>query len=456
MNPNPVTPIPHDSHTPSRPNPMIPPLMHSSFPRAILHVDGDAFFTSVEQALHPSLRGRPVVTGKERGIIACASYEAKALGIKRGVSLWDAKKICPGLVILPSDYESYSLFSKRMFEIMRRYTPDVEEYSIDEGFADLTGMRQLFRKPYPEIAADLQAAIHRELDLTVSIGLSLTKSLAKIGSDFHKPHGLTPVAGKHIHIFLQRVELADVWGLGPNRVQLLQRFGLRTAWDYVQRNPDWIKKYLHKPGLEIWHELRGTQILPVSTDAWRPVASVSKSKTFTSPSADRDFIYAKLIRNLESACIKLRRHRMRAGEITVSLRRKDYAQQALCARLDRGIILPQEITPVIRELFEQLYTPGADYRATGAVLGRLEDDRHRQYDLFDSPARLEQARRVGDLINQINGRYGKHRIFLGTGLHLADGSPATDRDEPCWRKINLLPGETARKRIRIPLLDIKV
>lgn len=435
--------------------PEIRPLMLSSFPRAIVHIDGDAFFTSVEQAIHPALKGKPVVTGKERGIISCASYEAKALGVKRGVSLWDAKKLCPDLVVLPSDYETYSIFSKRMFEIMRRYTPEVEEYSIDEGFADLTGMRQVFRKSYRDIAVDMQAAICGELDLTVSVGLSLTKSLAKIGSDFRKPHGLTPVAGKHIHIFLQRVPLADVWGLGPNRVQLLQKYRLKTAWDYVCRDPDWIKKMLHKPGLEIWHELRGTAVMPVSTDAWRPTASVSKSKTFSNPSNDRDFVYAKLIRNLESAFIKLRRHQMRAGEISLSLRRKDYGETGLGARLDRPVILPQEVIPVVRELFERLHVSGADYRATGVVLSRLEDNRHRQFDLFDSPVQIERARRTGELIEQINGRYGKHRIFLGSGLHMK-GKDQNARDTPCWRKINLIGGETKRKRICIPMLDMVV
>lgn len=431
------------------------PLMLSSFPRAIAHVDGDAFFTSVEQAIHPALKGKPVVTGKERGIIACASYEAKALGIKRGVSLWDAKKLCPDLAVLPSDYETYSIFSKRMFEIMRRYTPEVEEYSIDEGFADLTGMRQVFRKSYKDIAVEMQAVIQAELDITVSVGLSLTKSLAKIASDFRKPNGLTPVAGKHIHIFLQRVPLCDVWGLGPNRVQLLQKYGLRTAWDYVCRDPDWIKKQLHKPGLEMWHELRGTAILPISTDVWRPVASVSKSKTFSKPSSDCDFVYAKLIRNLESAFIKLRRHQMRTGELAVSLRYKDYRQVGLGAKLNHSVTTAQDVTPLIRQLFDQLYVAGSEYRATGVVLGRLEDDRARQFDLFEDTVSIEYSRRLGDLIEQVNGRYGKHRIFLGTGLALA-GVEQNDRDQPCWRKVHLLDGETARKRIHIPMLDMVV
>src|SRR5262245_47494483 len=108
------------------------PLMLGSFPRAVVHIDGDAFFASCEQAADPELRGRPVITGKERGIAAPRSYEAKARGVIRGMRLADIRRVCPEAVILPSDYETYSLLSKRFFSIVRRYTPDVEEYSIDE------------------------------------------------------------------------------------------------------------------------------------------------------------------------------------------------------------------------------------------------------------------------------------------------------------------------------------
>ena len=111
-----------------------------SLPRAILHIDGDSFFASCEVAKNPSLRGKPVITGKERGIVSACTYEAKARGVKRGVSLREALKMCPDAIILPSDYETYSIFSHRMYEIVRRYTPAVEEYSIDECFADLTGV----------------------------------------------------------------------------------------------------------------------------------------------------------------------------------------------------------------------------------------------------------------------------------------------------------------------------
>ena len=134
-----------------------------SWPRAILHLDADAFFASCEQAIHPELKGKPVITGKERGIVAAASYEAKARGVTRGVRLSDVKKICPDAVILPSDYETYSLFSLRMFAIIRRFTPDVEEYSIDEAFADLTGLRRNFHGPYSMIARKMRRPPNRRI-----------------------------------------------------------------------------------------------------------------------------------------------------------------------------------------------------------------------------------------------------------------------------------------------------
>ena len=138
------------------------PLTLRSFPRAILHVDGDAFFTSVEQALQPHLKGKPVVTGQERGIAVCVSYEAKAMGVKRPMRIFEARKVCPQLICLSGDYEAYSIFSKRMLAILRRFTPDVEEYSIDEAFCDISGLRRLYGTGYPEIARQMKDAVQKE------------------------------------------------------------------------------------------------------------------------------------------------------------------------------------------------------------------------------------------------------------------------------------------------------
>lgn len=426
-----------------------------SFPVAIAHLDGDAFFASVEQAVHPELKGRPVVTGKERGIIACASYEAKALGIKRGVPLHEAVRRHPQLVVLPSDYETYSLYSKRMFDLFRHYTPMVEEYSIDEGFADLSGLRRLFRTSYEEIALRMQRDVREQLDITVSVGLSLSKSLAKLGSKFRKPAGFTAIPGPQIHLFLQRIALGQVWGFGPHTVQWLTKMGLRTGYDFAAQTERWAEQKLGKIGRELWHELRGESVYPVQTEEKSSYYTISKCKTFTAPSGDRDFVYARLVRNVESAFIKLRRHRLRVHAITVALRAQDFGQAALEAKLNRPTAATQEVVPLVRALFEQLFRPAVMYRSVIVVLGGLEADGGEQLELFTDRLRIEKMSRVSRVSDEINARFGKHALSLGTSLYL-DRRCRNARDTLPWRKTDLLEGETARQRVNLPRMAVEV
>lgn len=435
---------------------MSPELLNlQSYPRAIVHLDGDAFFTSVEQAIHPEWKGKPVVTGKERGIIACASYEAKKLGIARGITLRDAIRLFPQLIVLPSDYETYSLYSKRMFDIMRRYTPIVEEYSIDEGFADLSGVRRVFHASYEDIARRMQADIHADLDITVSVGLSLSKGLAKLASKFRKPAGFTAVDGRDIHTFLRNIPLEAVWGFGPNTVQLLSGLGLKNAYDFATQSEPWASKLMGKLGREIWNELRGTVMCPVGAEAKSTYCTISKCRTFTAPSRHRDFIWARLVRNLESALIKARRYHLRPQIIAIALRQQDFHQEALEARLNRSTSSTQEAVPVIRDLFETLFKPGTDYRATIVALGKLESDQTRQYELFDDPLKIEKMERMSHAIDEINKRYGKHTLSLGASL-LLDQHRYTARDDRPTRKACLLQGETPRRRLNIPRLMMSV
>src|SRR5450759_1134703 len=275
-----------------------------SWPQAILHIDGDAFFTSCEEVIHPELKGKPLITGGERGIVACASYAAKKLGIKRGVALHEAKRICPGLIVLPSDYETYSLFSRRMFNIMRRFTPQVEEYSIDEAFADLTGMRRALRASYESISLMIQTEIGREMGITVSAGLSITKVLAKVASKHRKPMGFTVIPGRAIAAYLETLPAEKVWGIGPATTDYLSKMGVKTALEFARLSEKTVRERFTKPGVEIWRELRGESVYPVLPEEKSSYTSISKTKTFAPPTSDRDYLFAHLLRNLESACIK--------------------------------------------------------------------------------------------------------------------------------------------------------
>jgi DNA polymerase-4/DNA polymerase V len=299
------------------------------------------------------LKGRPVITGKERGIVAAASYEAKALGVQRGISLSEAKRACPDAVILPSDYETYSLFSVRMFAILRRFSPDVEEYSIDEAFVDLTGLRRSFHGPYGMIARQMQETVEQELGITVSVGVSLSKVLAKIASRHRKPHGLTLIPGREIHHYLEELPVGRVWGIGPNTTAFLRKFGIKTALAFARKEEGFITKHLSKPYQEIWHELNGRSIYPVCPEAKASYQSISKAKTFTPASIDAVFVFAQLSKNLEAACIKARRYKLAATRLIVFLRTQDFKDCGVEVRLSRPTAYPAELFQALKQGFHE-------------------------------------------------------------------------------------------------------
>lgn len=433
------------------------PLTIRSWPRAILHIDADAFFASCEQAVRPELRGRPVITGKERGIVAAASYEAKARGVARGMRLFEVKKVCPDAVILPSDYETYSLFSMRMFEIFRRFSPDVEEYSIDEAFVDLTGLRRSFHGPYWMIAQQIQETVAQELGITVSAGLSLSKVLAKIGSKHRKPHGLTVIPGREVHSYLQDLPVEKVWGIGPNTASFLRKFGIVTALDFARKDEAFIGKHLSKPFREIWNELNGRSVYPVVTESKSSYQSISKARTFTPPSNDEAFVFAQLAKNLENACIKARRYQLAAARLIVFLRRQDFQDRGVEIKLSRPTSYPAELFEPLRKGFRQLYAPADLYRQTGVVLGGLVPEGSVQYTLFDDTAKIEKMARVYGAVDELSRKFGKHAIQHAASLPAKlQARHEGERGDVPARKAQLFRGENSRQRLGLPLLRVKV
>ncbi|MBP7764519.1 MAG: DNA polymerase IV [Syntrophaceae bacterium] len=425
-----------------------------SWPRAIIHIDGDAFFTSCEEAIHPQLRGKPLITGGERGIVACASYAAKRLGVKRGVSLVDARKMCPGLIVLPSDYETYSLFSRRLFAVMRRFTPDVEEYSIDEAFADLTGMRRALKASYEDIALRMKKEIERELAITVSVGLSITKVLAKAASKHQKPSGLTVIRGREIAQYLGDLPVEKVWGIGPATTNYLAKMGIRTALAFAQMSEDAVRRKFTKPGVEIWRELRGESVYPVTAEEKSVYASISKTKTFAPPTSDADYLFAQLARNVESACIKARRYSLAPKKIIVFLKKQNFDSAGSEVALSRPCACPLELSGMLRELFSACYRPRELYRATGVILADLVADACIQYSLFDDPVQAERVRDVYDAADELARKFGKHTVHLGAS-HLIEKIGKGRRGSPTVREQTRLRGETARRHLALPLIHVK-
>jgi DNA polymerase-4 len=422
----------------------MPPLTQHAFPRAILHIDGDAFFASCEQSRRPKLQGRPVVTGKERGIAVSMSYEAKARGVTRGMRLSEIKKLCPDAIILPSDYETYSLLSKRFFAIVRRYTPDVEEYSIDECFADLTGLRRPMRMSYVQIAARIKQELDTALGFTFSAGLAPNKVVAKIASKWQKPSGLTAIPGRELHHYLGQLPVEKVWGIGHQTTALLHKHGVKTALHFAQQPEAWVKKHFSKPFYQIWQELNGAYIFELVTGEHETYHTMQKVKTFTPPSSDRALVFAQLAKNIENACIKLRKYKLATERVLIFLRSQDFHDTGMEMDLSGPTSFPSDILRVVSPTFDALFAPATLYRATGVILCKLSEAYYGQLDLFGEIIRLQRLSNLYESIDTLREKYGKHTVFLGASfLAHTHAQHASERGQ--------LPGETARKRLAIPM-----
>lgn len=429
----------------------------TTFPRAVLHIDGDAFFAACEQAKDPCLKGRPVITGKERGIVASMSYEAKARGITRGMRLFEVKKVCPEAVLLPSDYETYSLLSKRLFAIVRRYTPDVEEYSIDECFADVTGLRQILRGSYPKIAARLKHELDVALGFTFSVGLGPNKVIAKIASKWNKPSGLTVIPGREIHRYLEHLPLEKVWGIGKNTTAFLAKQGKHTALDFATTPEGWVKKNMTKPFYEIWQELNGRSILPLDTAQKSSYYSIQKVKTFTPPSTDMTFVFAQLAKNIENACMKARRYELEAQGVHIFLRTSLFRDRGAKVKFSRSTAFPHEILRIVEPLFEQMFEQGVAYRATGVTLLKLIALTNAQMELFEPWQTIAKSKKIYDSIDALRQRYGKHTVCLGVSLAAHQfGQHVGERGDIPERQTRHLKGETRRRRLGLPVFEGKV
>jgi len=424
-----------------------------SFPRAILHVDGDGFFAGCEVAKNPSLKGKPVITGKERGVVSACTYEAKARGVKRGMRLHEVRALCPEAIILPSDYETYSLFSHRMYAIVRRYTPSVEEYGIDECFADISGMRRLHKIKYAQIAASIKRDLERELGMTFSLGLAATKVLAKIGSKWQKPSGLTAIPLREAHYYLARTPCENVWGIGANTAAYLASSGVRTALDLVKKDEAWVRARLSKPFLEIWRELQGEVALELDLEGKQSYQSISNTKTFTPPSRDADCVFSQLSKNIENACIKARRWHLAAPRISFFLKTQDFTYHGCDIRLPYPSALPHDILREVRAAFPRVYKKGMLYRATGITLIDLVSDAAVQLDLFGSVQKSRSLQKVFESADHISARHGKHAVFLGSSMQaMTHAAHLGERGDTPVRARALFKGETARKHLAVPYL----
>lgn len=395
-----------------------------SWPETILHIDGDAFFASVAQAVNPKLKGKPVVTGHDRGIATAISYEAKKYGITRGMRFFEIRKLCPECAFIESDYELYALFSHRMFEILRQFSFEVEEYSIDEGFMGLKGLRRPLNMTYEEMGRKIKDTVESNLGITVSIGISLTKSLAKIASNFRKPSGLTVIDGRSIETFLKQVPVKDIWGIGEQTSSYLKKLNIYTAYQFVMLSEDFIHKNLSKPFFEIWQELRGKKIFELSLEKKTTYQSISKTQTFHPPTNDKDILWSRLLQHIEEAFTKARSFHYRVGRLSLFLKTQEFMYHSIEIKLQSKTSYPYLVRKQLEGGFEHIYHKGVPYRTTGCTITDLEQNTATQQTLFQNASLEEKIKKIYPLIDA-------KKVDFGTYLF--------DKEEIEEKKIKIKP-----------------
>lgn len=391
----------------------------------ILHFDCDAFFASVVQALNPSLRGKPVVTGHERGIISSASYEAKAYGIGRGVALWDVPKLCPSCTVVDTDYYACERFSRRVTEIVSAACPFVRRTSIDEGYASLSGMR--LDDPLAFIQS-LQCQIRQSLDIGVSFGIGPTATLAKAASKARKPVGTAVVTAENREEFLASLKLSDVCGFGPASVRKLQEGGCRTPLDFARWNRERASRVLGLNGEELWLELNGTAVFDPFNDSREVPLTCTSSRTIAATS-DPATLWAQALRHVQHVCADLRQQGLAASRWSIWLRRQpsswvadrrswygEARTEGRAATSAEPTNVPWAVSNDLYGAFCRCYRADGRYRSVGVTAFGIVPLNGRQLGLMCSSKLRQRDDQLARAMDQANARFGHDAVLMASSL----------------------------------------
>ncbi len=400
--------------------------------KVLLHMDGDAFFVGVEVAKNSNLKGKPVVTGQERGIVSALSYEAKALGIIRGMPIFKVKKLFPSVIIMSGDYKSYATYSSKMFDIVRRYADDVEEYSIDECFADLTGLEPLLKMSYLEIAQRIKKEINDELGLSVTIGMAPTKVLAKVASKWVKPNGLTVITKDTKREFLSKMSVDKIWGIGPRSAKKMIERGIITAEDFINKDIVWVRENFYKPYEAIWRELHGEMVMKINTETKDEYDSIQKTRTFHPSTNDKVFLLSQFSKNIEEACRKARHYDLTPKKLSLFLKDKDFNYTVSNVTLDVPTNTPEVLISIASGELDRMWKKGTLYRTTGVTLQELALHYKAQGNLFGNGDKADKFEAIHKELDYLESKLGKKLVHLGSTHnaleHYEGGTDMDDKD----------------------------
>ena len=390
--------------------------------RVIFHCDLNCFFASVELLDKPALWDVPVaVCGDPKsrhGIILAKNEPAKKRGVQTAETVWQAKKKCPVLVLLPPHHELYEVYSRRVNEIYGRFTDLVEPFGIDESWLDVTGSLHLFGGDARALADRIRATVKAETGLTVSVGVSFNKVFAKLGSDLKKPDATTVIPPEGWRDIVWPLPVGDMLFAGRSTQRVLGQYGIETIGQLAACPEEMAEQLLGKMGGQLWRYAIGLDNSPVRPGHQRePVKSVGNGTTFPADLVRWEQIRQGLAPLCDSVATRLRRQRLYAGGVSVTLKGADFKTVSRQTRLDEPTHLMRDIWETAQELARQIWKAPTPIRAmTVTALYVTEDGQaYRQMDMLGqaSAKRSERQEKLESAVDAIREKYGSGAIRFG-------------------------------------------
>jgi DNA polymerase IV len=375
--------------------------------RIIAHFDLDSFFVSVEILNNPSLKGKPVIVGgKERGVVAACSYEARKFGVHSAMPSAKARQLCPQAIFVSGTRGEYSRYSRWVTQIIATKAPLFEKASIDEFYIDLTGMDKFFNPLQWTI--DLRNEIMEETGLPISFGLSSNKMMAKIATNQAKPNGYLQIPFGKEKQFLAPLAVGEIPGVGKHAQEVLAYIGIKTIKQLSETNIEILEERLGKWGADLKLKAEGLHYTEVTN--YHEAKSISTENTFNEPVADIKFIHAELVRFIEKICFELREDEKVAGCVAVKIRYPNFetfSKQTTISYTSAD----EDIIPIVKNLFKKLHKKGEPIRLLGVRLSELTDNAV-QTNLFTDTAKKSDLYKS---IDAVKNRFGKGALKRAGG-----------------------------------------
>jgi DNA polymerase-4 len=385
--------------------------------RVILHIDMDAFYASVEQMDNPALKGEPVIVGgtSNRGVVSAASYEARKFGIHSAMPIFQAKQKCPDGVYLPVRMNRYQEVSRRVMEILKGFSPLIEQVSIDEAYMDISGVDKLLGLPR-DIGLEVKGRIRENTSLTCSIGVAPNKFLAKVASDMDKPDGLTIVPPEKVPQFIDRLSIEKVPGVGKKTVRTLNKLGVLTLGDIQQLSEHELLKKTGKFGQRLLKLSRGIDETPVVPHI--ASKSISSEQTLSVNTNDREILKKQLLIQSEIVGRRARGKGVGGTTVTLKLKRADFTQMTRRITIEEATHSTNTIYEQGVKLLDQVKT-SAKFRLIGIGLSNFVplEDMPKQLSFFGKTEPWDRSwEDVEKAMDTIKERFGRDAIKRGGSL----------------------------------------